>query len=400
MRPRVRLLLGLGALSGLLVVAALLGSRRRATPGADQRPSTLLTLPNGASAVADAAGRLGVDVERLRRHELRGLTADTGRPRALVVLDPTLPLTGAQAEDLIELPEAGVSLVVAGPDARRLFRCFGFDTLLLADSMPVTGAGSAGPVAARTRLGIRATGEETVVDSTGLFDSVVRACTVPALRRLDTLATAAGVPVALRLAPIGSEATVTIVSETGLFRNRTVRDTDAGPMVLGWLTPFERLWFDEYHHGFFAGGSLVGWTLRWSRESPWGWLAWHVAIVGLIALAAAAVRFGPVVTVLDRRRRSVVEHVRALALALRATGGHGEALRLLVTGLRRRLAVGGRSGPEPWPEWLERLRGPNSPPAVAALATKLAAIDTTKPSEAEVLAAAKLVEGLWNEMKR
>lgn len=399
MPRRTSLALGLAAVLVLAALAGLLGSRSRATPGSDSRPSTLLTLPNGSAAVAEAAGRLGVVVDRLRQHQLRPLMADPAG-NALVVLDPTLPLTGAQIDGILGLPAAGVALVVAGPSSRALFRCFGFDTLRLRDSLPVGVSGPASARPARVGLALRPTGQAEIVDSSGLFDSVIRTCRVPVLARLDTLAVAGGLPVALRLSPADGGAPVTLIADVGLFRNRAVRDTDAGPLVLGWLAEYDHLWFDEDHHGFLAGGSLLAWTLRWSRESPWGWLAFHLAIVGLLALASRAVRFGPVVTTLDRRRRSVVEHVRALALALRSAGGHGRAIGLLIAGVRRRLTPGTRGSPGGSREWLERLSGPRATPVVAGLAARLLAIDHTHPSEAEVLTAGKLVEDLWNGMKR
>ena len=83
-------------------------------------------------------------------------------------------------------------------------------------------------------------------------------------------------------------------------------------------------------------------ALDWSTRSPWGWVVWQLAAVGVIALLASGVRFGPVRRAIERRRRSPLEHVRALATALAAARGHDVAVRLMVQGLRRRLSRGGR----------------------------------------------------------
>src|SRR5207244_11132739 len=59
--------------------------------------------------------------------------------------------------------------------------------------------------------------------------------------------------------------------------------------------------------------------------------------VALVALAVTAVRFGPARSVIERRRRSPLEHVEALAAGLEGAGGVDTAVGLTVSGLRRRL---------------------------------------------------------------
>ncbi|MEZ4457770.1 MAG: hypothetical protein R2882_14660 [Gemmatimonadales bacterium] len=100
----------------------------------------------------------------------------------------------------------------------------------------------------------------------------------------------------------------------------------------------------------------------------------------------------------DRRRRSVAEHVRALAAALRAAGGHGLAIGLLVGGIRRRLGRAGSVQRDSWRSWLEQVRRRTRNQKVAALGQRLEALDRPQPSESDVLTAANLVEDMWNEM--
>jgi hypothetical protein len=116
-------------------------------------------------------------------------------------------------------------------------------------------------------------------------------------------------------------------------------------------------------------------------------------------LVASGVRFGPVRSVIARRRRSPLEHVRALATALAAARGHDTAVRLMLQGLRRRLSRAGRPGPADLDRWLAGL-GPavRSDRGRQALATLLAH-HRRPPSREGVLEAATAVETLWDELK-
>src|SRR5205807_8023245 len=73
------------------------------------------------------------------------------------------------------------------------------------------------------------------------------------------------------------------------------------------------------------------------RHRPPGWATLQLLGVALVALAVAAVRFGPARSVIERRRRSPLEHVEALAAGLEGAGGVDTAVGLTVSGLRRRL---------------------------------------------------------------
>jgi hypothetical protein len=156
---------------------------------------------------------------------------------------------------------------------------------------------------------------------------------------------------------------------------------------------------DEYHHGYHAAGSLAGAALDWTTRSPWGWVVWQLAAVGVIALLASGVRFGPVRHAIERRRRSPLEHVRALATALAAARGHDVAVRLMVQGLRRRLSRGGRPARADLDVWLEGLRPSVRTPRGREALDALAGL-TRGPQDAEsVLVAANAVETLWEELK-
>src|SRR5207245_10005717 len=159
----------------------------------------------------------------------------------------------------------------------------------------------------------------------------------------DTLLqTERGKPVILRLRYPGG-GVVTLAADPGYFRNRAWRTTDVPFFVLPLLTPATRgrVTWDEYHQGFGRGGPLEGAVLDWLARTPAGWALLQLAAVALVALAVAAVRFGPARAVIDRRRRSPLEHVEALAVSLQGAGGVDTAVALLAAGRRRRL---GRAG--------------------------------------------------------
>jgi hypothetical protein len=190
-----------------------------------------------------------------------------------------------------------------------------------------------------------------------------------------------------------------LVADDRLFANRALRETAAGPFVLRLVVPrYRHVIVDEYHHGFDASRSLGGAALGWTFRSPWGWIILQLAGVGVIALLAAGVRFGPIRPGIERRRRSPLEHVRALATALAAARGHDVAIALIVQGLRRRLAPASRSSREDIGGWLDGLapsvRTPEGREALDALTSMIRRPATSD----DVLRAADAAESLWKEL--
>ena len=400
MRPRTELGLAAGLLFGLGVIVVAVGTGRARTTANESPRSTYLTGPGGASAFAEAVSRLGVEVERFRR-PMAALTVPDSSSHGEVValLGPTAPLSAVEARHLLGLP---VDLLLAGNNSANAIRCLGYQVSVRRWTDPAATRAPADAEdlpAPRVWAVLTPHPAQKIVDSAG-YDGRKVTCEVPAPTRVDTLLqTVRDRLVVVRLW-YPDDRVVTLVADDRLFRNRTLRNTSAGAFVLGLVTPrYKRVVVDEYHHGYQAAGSLGGAALAWSTRSPWGWVVWQLAAVGVVALLASGVRFGPVRSAIERRRRSPMEHVRALATALAAARGHDVAVRLMIQGLRRRLSRGGRPTPADLEAWLEGL-GPSVRTARGRAALESLTAMTRRPPDADsVLVSANAVETLWEELK-
>jgi hypothetical protein len=397
MHPRAELALGTVIVLALAVGAGVVGARRGRVTDADSRRSTFLVGPLGARGYSDALRRLGVQVEPFRRPTAAFDTI--ARPGTVVaVLGPTRALAPDEGAAIAALH---ADLLLAGFGADAAFRCLGYDVRpRWRDSLAVVSPpGSEARRFPRARAVLARRTSSVVVDSAGPDEGPVVTCTAPAARTVDTLLrTVGGQPVAIRVT-LTDTRTVTLVADDRLFSNVALRQTAAGPFALGLVVPrYQRVIVDEYHHGFDASRSLSGATWDWTLRSPWGWAVLQLVAVGVLALLAAGIRFGPIRQGIERRRRSPLEHVRALATALAAARGHDVAVRLMVQGLRRRLSRAGRAGRAELDAWLEELAGAvRTPRGREALAT-LRAVTARPASADDVLHAANAVETLWEEL--
>jgi uncharacterized protein DUF4350 len=397
MRQRTELAFGAGVVFLLAVTAGLIGVQRARLSDTDPRRSIFLAGPSGARGFAEALGRLGVAVEPFRRP--LGALDSAAAGTLTAFLDPSVALSPREGQMVAGV---GSDLLVAGVRANAAIRCLGWDvSVRYYDSLavvPPPGAEARRFPRPRAILLRRSSAE--AVDSASSEDDAPVRCTAPAAAAVDTmLRTTEGRPVAVRLR-LRDGRTAMLVADGRLFTNRALRETAAGPFVLGLITPrYRRLVVDEYHHGFDSSQSLSGATLDWTVRSPWGWAILQLVAVGIMALLASGVRFGPIRTGIERRRRSPLEHVRALATALAAARGHDVAVRLIVQGLRRRLSATGRGGaPGDVGRWLDGLRPTVQSPAGLAALTTLTAV-TQRPASAEdVLHAADAVETLWEDL--
>ena len=137
----------------------------------------------------------------------------------------------------------------------------------------------------------------------------------------------------------------------------------------------------------------------WLANSPAGWALLQLMGVGLVAVAMAAVRFGPAQAVIDRRRRSPLEHVEALAASLEGAGGVDTTVALIVAGLRRRLGRAGVLRPDEQQAWLSTLE--LALPTVRArdAVRRLQQAETQPGGPERALAAAQAMEDVWEELR-
>src|SRR5881396_2898089 len=361
-----RLELLVGALLALTVgIVLVFGGEPEREPSLDTRPSTLRSGPDGSKAVYDVLGRLGVSTER-RRRPLFDLNRDPRHPPAvLAVLDPFLQLEAAELQQVARFVRAGGTVVSAGSGGG-ITRCAGWVTanaarLLRVDSFPVQppAPGLDLPpvadylrppgVAGETDAARRMRGGDIEADGCETLTPIAR----DTLLRLRN-----GRPAALRLRYRGG-GSIALVADVGYFRNRTWRFTAAPVFVAPLVVP--------------------------PSTRP--------------ALGVAAVRFGPARSVIERRRRSPLEHVEALAAGLEGAGGVDTAVGLTVSGLRRRLGRVGLLPAGAERAWLAALELALPTPTGRNAVRRLQRTINEPGGPERALAAAQAVEDVWEELR-
>jgi uncharacterized protein DUF4350 len=404
-----RLEIWLVLLLTLAVGVALWAGRRgaAAAPDLDFRASAFLSGPRGSRGLYEVLLRLGVPVER-RRRALFDLARDTRhRPAVLAVLDPPLELEDAELAQVAGFVRAG-GVVVAAGGGGGITRCVGWRAasatrFVPSDSFPVRplqsglrlppvayylAPASAGPAGgARRRRGGGEAGE------TGC-ESLRMVARDTLLQLLD------GRPAALRLAYAGG-GSVTLVADDGYFRNQMWRASDVPEFIAPLLIPVRRgrVTLDEYHQGFGQERSFLTALTGWLGGTPGGRALLQLVAVLLAGLAVAAVRFGPARPVIERRRRSPIEHLEALAAGLEGAAGVETAIGLTVAGLRRRLGRTGVMRPDEQRSWLAALELALPTAAGRNAVRRLQRIINEPGGSERALAAAQAVEDVWQELR-
>jgi hypothetical protein len=393
----------LGGFATALAVVAMLG--RRAAPDAslrDPRASTYLTGPAGAAALAETLEALGIAVER-RRIPLFGVADDLAprrRRTALAVLAPTAAMTPEEAREVVRHVSHGGTVVLAG--------WTGIEHDLGVSLVPVDefGKGDTDSAAVVPPDGIGSLpGVWTVL---GRHRPAAGEPPLAHAVRVDTLIAAENRRAVALLLEYSGGGRALIIAEPSWLRNRSLRDTDVGALIIPWVLSLgiERLVVDENHHGFGRSGALLGASWRWLRRGPPGWALLQLLLAGLVALAALAVRFGPAISAIPRRRRSPLEHLDALAAGLERADGWQTATALLGRGLARRLGRAGYHAPRAaWARdrerWLGTLARGNDDPAARAAMQRLGwLLRQTAQGDEHVLRTAQAVEDVWEALKR
>lgn len=138
------------------------------------------------------------------------------------------------------------------------------------------------------------------------------------------------------------EGEVTLFSHAGPILNGELRESGAATLAvraLAQLSQGETVWFDELHHGFDERGSLERSLWRFLSRTSEGWALLQLGCLGVVAIFFAGIRLGGPVPPAPPRRRSSLEHVRALSSAYLAAGTKKRAAALILDGLRLRLGA-------------------------------------------------------------
>lgn len=411
LRSEVGLAVLLAAAVGTAVAAGSLAK----TPASElENASTFLTGPSGAKGVYDVMARMGRPVAR-RRVNLFDLVTDSAvRPAILIEADPDQGLESGEMTQVAEFLRRG-GTVVAGGYGGGIVRCAGWSAIgtfslgLHRDTMPIA------PVPGFALPGVRSylrqrvarnAGEDSTLGANPIAELNETRCPLIAATRIDTLVrTYSGHPVVVSERITGGGHLV-LLADDGWLRNRAWRTTGVPAYVLPLLTPEAargQVQWDEFHQGYAQGGSLWGAAWSWLLHTPAGWAIDQLVLVLLAWLAVTAVRFGPARSVIDRRRRSPLEHLEALAAGFEGADGNRTVLNLIVAGLQRRLSrtghePGGR-GARPDEDWIAAL-ALAMPTAQGRGAVRRLREAFTKPGGDErVLAAANSVEDVWEELR-
>jgi hypothetical protein len=418
-----RLEIGAALLLGLAIAIGIWAARRKpATPDFDFRRSTYLSGPNGSKGLHEILVALGRPSER-RRTPLKTLATERAhRPAILVLVDPVMELEDDELEQVVRFVRAGGAVVAVG-DGGGVTRCAGWQTqwgvVGRRDSIGVRSLETPVRLPATTNVLARIVTKADTIGKAPLQqlrkarsddeDESPAICSTLVPFAADTVVIAVNNrPVILRLRYRGGGA-ITLAADPVWFTNRAWRDTDLPIALLPLLTPRPerpgRVAWDEYHQGFGSGSEITfsGRTWSWLRSNPAGWAILQLIAVGLAWLAMTAVRVGPARAVIERRRRSPLEHLEALGAGLESATDVDTAVQRLALGLRRRLSRTGGVTPTadrnllPWLQSLElAMRGPQGRGAVRRLQQLLTARDR---DEQRVLAAAQAVEDVWEELR-
>ncbi len=395
MRPRTETLVALAAFALLAVLALQSGRSRQGAIESDLRASSYLYGPSGLAGLAEVVERRGGTVTRWRGRS-RDLTYTSDAPATLIVAEPSTNISLDDTHTLLQWPDSGGNLIVAGMRAWLPMECLGYFTeFSVLDSMLVRAPNG------QTGGWVHAVLQ---VADTGRIQS--DECPEVQVTGTDTLLTTtdSGV-VAVRLT-LGGERSgqVILMSDAAPLTNQGLRYSGVPEVLVPLVMEQDgRVVFDEYHQGFGPSGSMAGAALAWTATSPWGWMIWQLAIVGLIAWMAGAVRFGPLQRVFSRERRSSREHVEALANAFAASRGHDVAIGLLVNGLRRRLltrhsALITQSVRTDWRAWVAKLQQTTHSPDLQREVSALATFSDAGQTDVAVLQAANRVEDVWEKL--
>jgi hypothetical protein len=319
-------------LGGILIVVLVVATISQVPSGYGYplvpRLSTNFPSPDGAKALYLTLRKLGVEVGR-RQAPL----ADAGPlPPALAILAPGDPLTPGEISAVLDRVRSGGRLlwVAAVPWSP------------MADSLHLRWKGSESPHPMQMSYGrfagvvARHPWTEGVDSVRGFrFGWVGRSVHREGVTPLVT----ANDSVVLAFVETLGAGRIVAFADRAPVENRGIRDSGAAPILVraaAALAGDDTLVFDEFHHGF-RGGSVIRGVAGFLTHRKTGHVVAQLALVGLLALLGAAVRFGAPSSANPEQRRSPVEHVEALARVYQEAGAVRKPRLFLVGGLARSL---------------------------------------------------------------
>ena len=351
---------GLGV---LLVVLSLLSNTSARRDARDLRTSSYLSSPGGTAALFLAMEELGLEPER----RLTAYVDGDSLRGPLALLAPSEPPSPAELHALADWVRAGGTLLYAArPDDPTL------DTLGV--TLDWIGPDSLSPAQRRRWPGMDALPEaHPLTEGLRATGGFRYALSLPDGARVEPLLAGDGAVVAAQLR--FGRGRVVAFSDARPLLNRTVAEGDAAALFArAAALNGDRVYFDEYHHGFREGGNAAVATLRYLARTPLGNAFAQLAVAALGLLLLLGTRFGSALPPPPVRRRDPLEHVSALAEAYRRAGARRTARRLLLHGLLRRLGRHAAPGAEQDEvfETLRRATPPGAHGSVDALAAEWA----------------------------
>lgn len=354
-----------------LVLFVALGPGRQPQSNNPETPTTHSSAAEGALALYSWTRAMGYDSQRL---EFRPFALDE-QDAALVILNPSEPISRAQARETLGWVARGGTLILA--DDSPLFLSAPNE---LFDELKVDLA-----VYSATNTIERAAPAQPALDQPPTDQALVRTGHRLLFNR-DDYVKLLGPKDAVVVAGIKQgRGYVYLSASTYPFTNEGLRDGENAALVLNMLRRVPsggRIQFDEYHHGFFtppsAGTVILG--------SPWGWAAAYAVTAIALYLILSGRRFGrPIPLKEDVVRRSSAEYVESMADLFQRGGKRAYILRHYHTLFKRRLArpygVNPQLDDRQFLRELARFRELDEP----ALSALLARLRSERAGEAELL---------------
>jgi hypothetical protein len=311
----------------------------------EYRPSTFINGKPGLRALYLALEELGYDVDRLML-PFSSFEKTREPLKMLAIVSPAEPITPAEADWLWSWVHQGGQLFYVptrigtdyflerlGLEIARRFDPFdkemGIATLVGSEALEQISVNTRGVLAGspQTIDGFKASlsFEDSRADGT------------------EVLYTTGPSQAAVAFFQAG-EGRVALFSHPAPITNGRLRESGAAALAvraIADLSEDETIWFDEIHHGFDERGSITRGLWRFLSGTQAGWGVLQLGAIGMLALLFAGVRLGSPVPPVPPRRRSSLEHVRALASAYLAADTRSRAADLIIEGLR--LRVGARN---------------------------------------------------------